>query len=128
MGQDGMFPDYQPKNTLDIIFDYGVDPDSRLDEVLNELGVKREDLIPTMVLEKLESAIELFKQYKPLAEENPGKFIEGNPILGAPELEYKPSEDELIVSEIGKLIQKLMFNESHDRIRAYKEFFEKLAY
>ena len=108
MGQDEMFPDYQSKNTPDIIFDYGVKPGSRLEDVLNKLGVKREYPVPKMELEKLKLALELFKKYKPLADQNPGNFIDGNPILGAPEKEYKPSEEELIVSEIGKLIQNLM--------------------
>lgn len=105
-----MFPDYEPKRTPDTIFDFGLPPDSKIIKIFNKLDVNRSGLFPTMELKSLKTAINLFHKYVEEAEKNLGEFREGNPILGAPEEEYIPSEAALIVSELGKLIQNLMFN------------------
>jgi hypothetical protein len=42
-------------------------------------------------------------------------------ILGAPKKEYIPSEAALIVSEIGKLIQNLLFNTPYGELEDYKK-------
>lgn len=105
-----MFPDYQPKKTPDTIFDYGVLKGSRLAKILNKLGAKPSDIVPVLKLNKLKLAVDLFKEYKPKAEKYPGRMEEGHPLLDGAKGKYVPSEEELVVSEIGKRIAGLLFN------------------
>ena len=105
-----MFPDYEPKRTPDTIFDFGLPPDSKIFEIFDKLDVNRGILFPTIELKSLKTAIKLFHKYYEEAENNPGEFREGNPVLGAPEEEYIPSEAALIVSELGTLIRNLICN------------------
>ena len=116
-----MFPDYEPKISPDTIYDYGIAPDSRIQEILNDLEVKRDGLLPSMELKHLDLSINIFNDYVKKAEKNPGDYREGNIILGAPEKDYIPSEAALIVSEIGKLIQHLMLSTSLNEIEIYKK-------
>jgi hypothetical protein len=118
---EDMFPDYEPKRTPDTIFDYGLSPDSKVLEIFDKLEVKRSGLFPIMELKNLKVAIKLFHKYAEEAEKNLGEYREGNVILGAPEKEYIPSEAALIVSELGKLIQNLLFNPPHEDVDAYKK-------
>ena len=91
-----MFPDYEPKRTPDTFRDMiGID----------NMVAKHLEEISEPTLEKLKTILDLFNKYKPEAEKNPGHYQEGNPILGAPEEEYIPSEEAILVSELGKLIR-----------------------
>jgi len=119
--QEDIFPDYEPKKTPDTIFDFGIPPDSRIFEIFNKLEVNQSGLFPTMELKNLKTALEIFNKYTEEAEKNPGEFRKGNPILGAPEDEYIPSEAALIVSELGKLIQNVMFNSPRKDFEDYKK-------
>ena len=119
MNED-IFPDYEPKRTPDTIFDYGIPPDSKIHEIFNKLEVKTTGLFPTMELKNLKTAIKLFHKYSEEAENNPGEYRKGNMVLGAPEKEYIPSEVALIVSEIGKLIQNVLFNVPYAELEEYK--------
>ncbi len=118
---EDMFPDYEPKRTPDTIFDYGIAPDSELKKILDTLEVKRSGHFPTMELKNLKPAIRFFHKYFKDAENNLGEYRNGNMILGAPEKEYIPSEAALIVSEIGKLIQNLLFNIPYAELEDYKK-------
>lgn len=124
MSQEDLFPDYEPKKTPDTIFDYGVPVGSKLEKVLQDLGAKPTDILPIIELEKLGLAIQYFKEYTPKAEANPGTFQEGHPLIDGPKGKYVPSEEELIISEIGKMIQNLLSRETYKRIQGYKEFFK----
>jgi len=64
---------------------------------------------------------DLFSKYKVEAEKNPGHYQEGNPILGAPEEEYIPSEEAILVSELGKLLKTIIEGTSKEDIEKYKQ-------
>ena len=57
------------------------------------------------------------------ADANPGKTEQGHPLLDGPEGKYVPSEEELIVSEIGRRIGNILFNTniSHSQLEGYME-------
>ena len=50
---EDMFPDYEPKRTPDTIFDFGLAPDSKIQQIFDELEVKRSGLFPIMELKHL---------------------------------------------------------------------------
>ncbi|HUY00192.1 MAG TPA: hypothetical protein VMV49_11595 [Candidatus Deferrimicrobium sp.] len=71
-------------------------------QINHDYWQKLQTLVSTAAFGEL---LKEFLTYKQKAEENPGEFIEGNPILGAPfEGYYKPSEEEKRLSEIGMAI------------------------
>ncbi|MFX1313102.1 MAG: hypothetical protein ACFFHD_10900 [Promethearchaeota archaeon] len=100
MKEKDMFPDYEPKITPDTIEDYLRNPESEVFKILGEIkGVK---------LENLKQILTLFKKYQKKAKESPGKFQDGRIGLGANLKQYTPSEEELIVSELGKIIKNII--------------------
>lgn len=128
MKQEDIFGDYTPKKTPDTIYDYFRKPDSRLYEIFDELGVTREELIPSIEITMFKKALNYFHQYKKKAETNPGTFVDGTPLLGAPLKEYIPSEEELIVSELGNLIQNLLFTHTLNEVQKYKKEHDIMEY
>ena len=109
--QDDLFPDYEPKNTPDTIYDYNKTP-TEVISILKEIGEPK--------LENLKKILELFKRYKKEAEENPGHYEDGNMILGAPPQEYIPSKGELLVSELGSMIDNIIQSNSKNKIEEFK--------
>lgn len=108
------FGDYQPKTMPDTVFDY-------LHKVCkDEKCRKKFEEIPQAKEENLDELMLLFKQYKTLTAENKGEYVQGNPLLGAPEKEYIPSPEELLLSEIGWRIEQL--------VKSGKKIPEKIAY
>ena len=100
---ENLFPDYVPKRTPDTAIDY-------MPLLENEF-----ELIPEASAENILELINLFTKEKKKAEENPGKWIEGNPLLGAREKEYKPSKDELITAEIGDRIKFILNRDDREK-------------
>ena len=111
MKERDLFPDYTPKTTPDTIHDYWRKP-SFIFDILNEIGN------PT--LENFPKIINYFNEYKEKAEKHPGYFKEGNVILGADENQYYPSEEELLVSEIGKLIKEIVQTYPKEQLKIIK--------
>ena len=116
-----IFPDYAPKTTPDTIYDYHRKSEGVLYKIFEELGVKRDNVIPTLELNNLKKALQYFKTFSQEAEKNPGSYIDGNILLGADAKEYHPSEEELIVSEIGKMIFTLLLTIPYENVQAYKK-------
>lgn len=121
-----MFPDYEPKRTPDTIEDYLRGP-SKVLQILRESGEEK--------LANLKNLIQKFEDYKYKAEKNPGGPRPGNVALGADPNQYYPSDEELIVSELGKKIQRIMEaypkNEiaqikSKEKIKALKIVFNEI--
>jgi hypothetical protein len=88
-GRD-LFPNYQTKTSLNTVYDYLRDPDSKVFKILSEISP------PT--LKNLKKIISYFNEYKIEAEKNPGGFKNGNVALGANLDQYYPSEEEIIAS------------------------------
>ena len=119
MSEENPFPDYVPKTTPDTVFDYVKDPESEIFEVLKKLNVSTGNTFPRIDLNQLKLALQLFKKYKREAKAHPGTYREGNMILGAPPKEYIPSEGELIVSELGRMINHVRKTHSEEELEEY---------
>jgi len=113
MSEKDLFPDYEPKKTPDTIKDYLRYPKTKIFNILDEIGEPS--------IEKLKTILDLFTKYKKEAKRNPGRFENGRVYLGADLNQYVPSEEELLVSELGKLIQKIVKKHSKDEIDEYKK-------
>jgi len=90
------FPDYKPKVSPDTVLDYRPQIAAELDK------------LPAATPDNLPGLLELLEEYKQKSRENPGKTEEGNQILGADAQEYVPSDAELIQSEIGARINRVV--------------------
>ena len=108
-----MFSDYEPKTTPDTVHDYLRKPDSLVFEILEEISQPS--------LEKLKKIIDYFIKYKNKAEQNPGGYQEGNIAIGADPDQYYPSEEEILASELGKMIKKIIDSNSKKIVDKIKE-------
>jgi len=104
-GRKAFFPGYTPKLTQDSAKDF-----------MPLIGEKI-DNIPAALISNLPDLLDLFIKYRKYAEENPGHWENGNMILGAREKEYIPSEDEILLSETGNRIRKIINPESKKEIK-----------
>ncbi len=113
MKEKDLFPDYEPKTTPDTIEDYLRTPEGEVFKILTEIrGAK---------LENLKHFLTLFKSYQEKANKNPGKFQDGRVSLGANLKQYTPSEEELIVSELGKTIKNIIESHPENKVEEYKK-------
>jgi len=109
------FPDYTPKLTKDTIFDYHYEFHS----VLKNLGIKL-----NYGINDIDELFGLLMTWKEKAVENPGRFIEGNMILGADAEQYKPSDEELVESHLGSILEHIIIE---NREKNEGKFIEKLV-
>jgi hypothetical protein len=103
---DHPFNDYVPKMTADDLRDFmpGILP------IVDDL--------PETKLDNLHLLVGLFKDYRKSAKKNPGVWKEGNLVLGAKEEEYHPSEDELLLAEVGERIRQIATEEGSQQVKA----------
>lgn len=106
------FPGYKPKNTPDTIRDY-LKGETKVFEILDKIGPKS--------LNNIKKIIKNFKLYKRKALENPGTFKRGHPGLGANVSQYFPSEEELIVSELGTWLINLLSSLDDESMIPFKK-------
>jgi len=111
MEEKKMFPDYEPKKTPDTLEDYLKRP-STVYEILEEIGEPQ--------ISKLNEILDLFHKYKKKAKKHVGKYEEGNVTIGADQFQYYPSEEELVVSELGKMILQLIESYSKPQLKTLK--------
>ena len=111
MNEKNMFPDYRPKITPDSLEDYLRKP-SKVYNILGEIGEPS--------INNLKTIITHFIKHKNAAENNPGGTRKGNVAIGADVDQYYPSEDELLVSELGKLIVQVTESYSKQQMRTLK--------
>ena len=111
-GRD-IFPDYQPKRSQDTVYDYLRAPDSKVFKILSEINP------PT--LKNLKFILSYFNKFKIEAEKNPGGTQQGNVALGADLDQYYPSEEEILVSELGKSIIVIIESSSKQQREDLKE-------
>ncbi|MFX1357897.1 MAG: hypothetical protein ACFFA8_11535 [Promethearchaeota archaeon] len=100
MEENNLFPNYKPKKTPDTIHDYLKAPKSKIFEIISDIGEPS--------LNNLHDIINLFNKYVKKAKENPGGVRKGNIAIGADLDQYYPSEEELVVSELGKMIRRII--------------------
>lgn len=113
MNDKELFPDYEPKTTPDTIFDYLKTPKTKIFEILDEIGQPS--------LDKLKIVLNYFKKFKKKAEKHPGGILKGNVSIGADFNQYYPSEEELLVSELGKILYQLIISNSKEDIKRVKK-------
>ncbi|NVM37824.1 MAG: hypothetical protein HWN81_19690, partial [Candidatus Lokiarchaeota archaeon] len=71
-------------------------------------------------ISKLDIVLSLFNKYKKKAIKSVGKFEKGNVAIGADSEQYYPSDEELIVSELGKRITQLVESYSRQQLKTLK--------
>lgn len=113
MSEKEIFPDYQPKTSPDTVNDYLRVPDTIVFKILNEINP------PT--LKNLKTILRYFNKYKKEAEKNPGGPQSGNVALGADPDQYYPSEEEILVSELGKSIKAIIESNSKQKCEDLKK-------
>ena len=113
MNEKDLFPDYQPKLTPDTFRDYIKNPDSKVIQIIDEIGQ------PTA--ENLNEVLRLFNIYKTESEKNPGCSQPNNIVLGADPDQYFPSEEEILVSELGKMIKSIIETNLKEKIDDVKK-------
>jgi len=112
LNEKDLFPDYEPKTTPDTIHDYLRKPDSFIFKIIEEIGQPS--------LKNLKLILDYFNKYKVVAEINPGRYRNGNLALGADQHQYYPSEEEILVSELGKMINEIITSNSKKEINTFK--------
>ena len=110
MNEKEIFPDYVPKQAPDTVEDYLRGP-SKVYEILSKT--------PKPELKNLGDLIEILEQYKKKVLDHPGSTRDGYVAIGADPDQYYPSDEELIVSEIGKRIQNIIKNTSENELTEY---------
>jgi len=113
MNERDSFPDYKPKTTPDTIYDYLRTPKTKIFEILTEIGEPS--------LAKLKLIEKYFNKYKKKAEKSPGGTQKGNISIGADFNQYYPSEEEMLVSELGNMIYQLLISNSKEDIEKTKK-------
>ena len=110
MDDKNIFKDYTPKKTPDTLEDYLKKP-NRYD-ILGEIGEPK--------IGDINNILAKFNEYKKKAKKKVGKYEEGNIAIGADQFQYYPSEEELIVSELGKIIEQLIESYSKQQLKTLK--------
>lgn len=103
--ENEIFPDYQPKTSPDLVTDFR----PSISEIISTL--------PSNELQLLPELLDLYEKYQQIASKNKGNWEEGNIVLGAKPQEYNPSDDELILSEIGERIYFIVDQNEIDEIK-----------
>ncbi|MBY9020513.1 MAG: hypothetical protein KGD67_05605 [Candidatus Lokiarchaeota archaeon] len=111
MNEKKIFPDYKPKISPDTISDYIRRP-NKVYEIIGKIG--------DLHISKLNNILALFNNYEKKAKKNVGKYEEGNVAIGADQFQYYPSEEELVVSELGKMILQLIESYSKQQLKTLK--------
>jgi hypothetical protein len=111
MSGKNLFPDYEPKITPDTIEDY-LKGSSKVYEILAEVGEP--------ISGNLKVILKYFKKYVKKAIKNPGGYRKGNIAIGADFSQFYPSDEELIASQLGKMIEKIVNSPSREEFEKAK--------
>jgi hypothetical protein len=111
MSEKNLFPDYEPKITQDTIEDY-LRGASKVYDILAEVGEPSSG--------NLKRIVKYLKKYVKKAIKNPGGTRKGSIAIGADFNQYYPSEEELIASELGKMIEKIVNSHSREEFEKVK--------
>jgi hypothetical protein len=97
---------FKPKHTQDTLQDYLADWASKTGKDPKKLVLVKVDINPSM--ENLRKLVLRFLDAQKLAATDKGKLVQGTPQLGISSIEYIPSASELVVSELGMALKKLV--------------------
>lgn len=86
-------PGYEPKISADTILDYRRSLESRVSK------------LPPPSMDSMGELIRTLRTLQAEAAKNPGRWRDGNLPLGAEPNEYVPSDEELLISEVGERIR-----------------------
>jgi hypothetical protein len=111
MDEKKIFPNYEPKITPDTIDDYLRRP-NKVQDILAEMGEPS--------ISNLNNILMNFNKYQKKAKTNIGKMEKGNVAIGADPDQYYPSDEELIVSELGKMIVQLIESYTKQQLKTLK--------
>ncbi len=111
MSEKNLFPDYDPKITPDTIEDYLRGP-SNVYEILARIGEPRPG--------NLKNIVKYFKKCIKKAIKSPGGSRKGNIAVGADFNQYYPSEEELLASELEKMVEKIANSNSREEFEKVK--------
>jgi hypothetical protein len=100
------FPGYEPKREPDTVLDYR----PRLRGRVAALPAASLHALPALLAELTRAA--------EAAAASPGRTVRGNMLLGEPPEMYVPSDEELLASEIGDRIARVVASEPGGRVRA----------
>lgn len=112
MSEKNLFPDYEPKITPDTIEDY-LRGASKVYDILAEVGESSSG--------NLKRIVKYFKKYIKKAIKNPGGYRKGDIAIGADFSQFYPSEEELLASELGKMVEKIVNSHSREDFEKVKE-------
>ncbi len=112
MNGKNLFPDYEPKLTPDTIKDY-LRGTSKVYEILAEVGESSSG--------NLKVILKYFKKYFKKAIKNTGEYRKGNIAIGADFSQFYPSDEELIASQLGKMIEKIVNSHSREELEKVKK-------
>ncbi|MBT3747494.1 MAG: hypothetical protein HN936_01760 [Bacteroidetes bacterium] len=102
-----IFPDYVPKQGPDTILDF-------------EPGLRSSFAqIPHAEAASIQDLIKFYRRIKRRARRNPGKWEEGNIVLGASPKEYHPSHEEFLLMEVGSRIIWLFEHSNSGELAKY---------
>ncbi|MFX0104219.1 MAG: hypothetical protein ACFE75_01855 [Candidatus Hodarchaeota archaeon] len=99
--------------TPDSINYYLKKPNSFVFKILKEIDQQS--------LDKLKIILDYFHDYKNAAEKSRGIYQEGNIIIGVNPDQYYPSEEEILVPELGKMVKNLIDSNSKKVINKIKK-------
>lgn len=125
--QKGIFGDYEPKNTPDTVFDYlpNLDRYKEYEAILKDLpplkNIAESFAFIIEELKNLKALLVLLDEYAEKAEDNPGRYVEGNLLLGAKPNQYQPSGEELVLAEIGNRIKGITKRTPREILKEYIE-------
>ena len=111
MSEKNLFPDYKPKLTPDTIEDY-LRGASNVYDILSEVGESNSG--------NLKRIVKYFKKYVKKAIKNPGETRKGNIAIGADFNQFYPSKEELVASELGKMIEEIVNSHSRENFEKVK--------
>ena len=111
MSDKNLFPDYEPKITPDTIEDY-LRRSSKVYDILAEVGESNSG--------NLKRIVKYFKKYIKKAIKNPDGTRKSNIAIRADFNQFYHSEEELIASELGKMIEKIVNSHSREEFEEVK--------
>ena len=106
-------PGYTPKLTVDTILDFR----PRLAKSIHAS--------PKADIDHFGNLLALYADYRDQSYNTPGAYVAGNMALGANERDYQPSDEELLLMEIGERLRIILTNLSKQQVRQTETLYDE---